>query len=819
MNQSIKSLHKILQLEQAKGYNNTAVMGGLDRYLQGWRSSAGDTTPSLFSTQSDFAYAALSKQQRESWVTTTLLQLAVETSTPSIQKNSKAIPHATSSHDHPLDSPITVIKGVNQTVAKGFARMGVTTIRDMLYLFPRRHLDYSQRRTVSELQTGIEQTLMATVLETQQVNLGVRRSTEANIGDHTGSIRVVWFNQPYLARTLRPHSKIVVSGKVGIFKGKKVFESPEWEFMESADLVHTGRLVPIYPLTQGLTSRVVRRILKQAIDGWSQQMPDSLPKEIQTRCGLIPLTLAIEQAHFPDTVYMKDQARRRLAFDEFFILQLGVLSKKYNWQELQQGNALQAVDETIQKFVSSLPFPLTKAQERVLQDIGTDLKRPKPMSRLLQGDVGSGKTVIAIAALLTGVASGFQGALMAPTEILAEQHFNSISTLFEKTGHLEKKQSNLCTYSLLLPSQRSLTIALLTGSLSPKEKEATHQSIQEGSIDLVIGTQALIQKGVHYANLGVAVVDEQHRFGVMQRSSLSQKGTQPHILVMSATPIPRTLALTLYGDLNLSIIDQLPPGRKAIRTRCVSPEQREKAYSFLRSKVEEKRQAFIICPLIEESDKIEAKAAIQEYHRLSEVAFPDLRLGLLHGRMPNSEKEQIMRAFRARELDILVSTSVVEVGIDVPNATIMMIEGADRFGLSQLHQFRGRVGRGEHQSFCLLLSESTSTEAQERLSVLERTQDGFSLAEEDLRLRGPGDFFGTRQSGLPNLRMARLSDVSILEMAREEAIRLFHQDPELKKPEHVLLAKERNQMWEQRVVSVDKKLKKTTRTASQADSS
>ncbi|MDY6834541.1 MAG: ATP-dependent DNA helicase RecG [Chloroflexota bacterium] len=818
MNQSIESLHKILQLEKAKGYNNTAVIGGLDRYLQGWRSSVGDATTSPFSIQSDFSYAALTQQQRETWVTTTLLKLTGKTSTSSIQINTQAITQVIPPVEHTLDSPITIIKGVNQTVAKGFSRMGLITIRDMLYFFPRRHLDYSQRRTVSELEAGTEQTLVATVFEAQQVNLGTRRSTEAYIGDNTGTIRAVWFNQPYLARTLRPHSKIVVSGKVGVFKGKNVFESPEWELMEFDDLVHTGRLVPVYPLTQGLTSRVVRRILKQVIDGWAHQMSDYLPNEIQTRCGLIPLASALEQAHFPKTLYAKDQARRRLAFDEFFILQLGVISKKHNWQELQQGNALDAVDETIQRFVSSLPFSLTKAQERVLKEIGTDLKQPKPMSRLLQGDVGSGKTVIAIASLLTAVANGLQGALMAPTEILAEQHFNSILTLFERIGHLEQRQSNLCTYSYLLPSKRSLTVALLTGSVSPKEKQATHQSIREGSIDLVIGTQALIQKGVHFANLGVAVVDEQHRFGVMQRSALSQKGTQPHILVMSATPIPRTLALTLYGDLNLSIIDQLPPGRKAIRTRCVSPEQREKAYSFLRSKIEEERQAFIICPLVEESDKIEAKAAIQEYQRLSEMAFPDLRLGLLHGRMTNSEKEKIMRSFRARELDILVTTSVVEVGIDVPNATIMMVEGADRFGLSQLHQFRGRVGRGEHQSFCLLLSESTSTEAQERLGVLERTQDGFLLAEEDLRLRGPGDFFGTRQSGLSNLRMAKLSDVSILELAREEAIRMFGQDPELKKPEHVLLAKERNHIWEQRIASAEGKSKRT-HAASQADSS
>jgi ATP-dependent DNA helicase RecG len=456
---------------------------------------------------------------------------------------------------------------------------------------------------------------------------------------------------------------------------------------------------------------------------------------------------------------------------------------------------LQIDRESLKGFLDSLPFSLTAAQKRVLREAITDVQKPKAMCRLLEGDGGSGKTIIATAVLLLAMANGFQGALMAPTEVLAEQHYNNLTALFAAMGELEKTEAGVHTYRLPFSHHPSVTIGRLMGKLSSKEKKALHKQITEGEVDLVIGTHALIQKEVEFSRLGLAVVDEQHRFGVMQRASLRQKGINPHLLVMSATPIPRTLALTLYGDLDLSIIDELPPGRKPIKTRWVSPENRKKAYDFVRSKIEERRQAFIICPLIEESEKVEAKAAIEEYQRLSEGVFSDLSVGLLHGRMSSSEKEEVMSRFRAGELDILVSTSVIEVGIDVPNATIMLIEGADRFGLSQLHQFRGRVGRGEHQSYCLLLAETPSAEGRERLSIIERTQDGFALAEEDLRLRGPGDFFGTRQSGLPDLRMARLSDVALLELAREEATRVFKEDPNLEQPEHQPLAQEMARLW------------------------
>jgi ATP-dependent DNA helicase RecG len=520
---------------------------------------------------------------------------------------------------------------------------------------------------------------------------------------------------------------------------------------------------------------------------------DYLPQELKERCNLLELSEAINQAHFPENEVLKDKARVRLAFNELFLLQLGVLNKKRDWQEDQPGSPFSTETPVLDAFISSLPFELTAAQHRVLKELLADLEKPIPMSRLLQGEVGSGKTVVATAALLVAAANNYQGAFMAPTEILAEQHHSAICELLSRVGHQEEGKDYLCSYSGLV--SHPLTVALLIGDINQVKKQKLQQDIVNGDIDIVIGTHALIQKGVEFCRLGFAVVDEQHRFGVTQRSALRQKGFSPHVLVMTATPIPRTLALTLYGDLDLSVIDQLPPGRQEIKTKWLKPGQRDSAYAFIRRQVASGSQAFIICPLIEESETIQAKAAIAEYERLSDDVFYDLRLGLLHGRMPASEKDKIMRCFRSGELDILISTPVVEVGIDVPNATVMLIESADRFGLSQLHQFRGRVGRGQEQSYCILLAENPSEVSRERLDIIEKIQDGFKLAGEDLSRRGPGEFFGTRQSGLPELRMARLTDVALLELARSEAIKLFQIDPGLDKSGHHPLAKELDRVW------------------------
>ena len=818
MSINVEPLRKILELECEKGYVDSAVIGGLDRFLRRWAGQAIEsiTSPYLLShfqrlhlTNSN--YASLTEQQRREWVNETFdflseaervgaekgeVELPKESIVPSppvASRRSLGAKRQSVMAAQSIDSPITTLRGVSSSLAVKFNRLGVKTIRDLLYFFPHRHLDYSQRKFISQLAEGEEQTIIANVWQAQVTMLGGRRGTEAIVGDETGNVRVVWFNNPYLAKKLPTNTRLVLSGRVSLFSGRHVFESPEWELVEDRELIHTGRLVPLYPLTQGLRPRQVRKLMKELIDQWAWRVEDFLPPELRQRCNLLELPQAISQAHYPEDEAAKDGARLRLAFDELFILQLGVLSKKRDWQESQPGNPFSARTPVLDAFTKSLPFELTAAQHRVLKELLADLEKPRPMSRLLQGEVGSGKTVVATIALLAAAANGYQGAFMAPTEILAEQHFTNICQLLSRVGHQVAGEDNLRSYSGLL--SHPLTVALLIGDINQARKQEIQQRIMSGDIDIAIGTHALIQKEVEFHRLGLAVVDEQHRFGVTQRSVLRQKGFNPHVLVMTATPIPRTLALTLYGDLDLSVIDQLPPGRQVVKTKWLKPAQRDSAYAFLRRQVAGGRQAFIICPLVEESEAIEAKAAVAEYQRLSEEVFPELRLGLIHGRMPAAEKDEVMHRFRSGELGVLVSTPVVEVGIDVPNATVMLVESADRFGLSQLHQFRGRVGRGQEQSYCMLLAENPSEIGRERLDLIEKIQDGFQLAEEDLRLRGPGEFFGTRQSGLPDLHMAKLSDVALLELARSEAIRLFQTDPSLAKPEHHLLAKELARVW------------------------
>ncbi len=805
-----KPLLKILKLEHEKGYRDAAVIGGLDRFLKSWAVEAAVAIASpreltrFKQLVINAGYASLSEEERRKWMRELVGFLKeleqpepapAKPESPPVKKRAARprTPKPATMPARSLDQPVTAVKGISDTLAKKFNKLGVWTVRDLLYFFPHRHLDYSQLKHVSDLNTGEEETIVANVWQAQETRPGGRRSTEAIVGDETGNIRVVWFNNPYLARQLKTNSRIVLSGRVGEFHGRQLFQSPEWELLEGEELVHTGRLVPVYPLTEGLHPRQVRRIMKPFVTDWAGAVEDFLPAEIRRKNGLLELAPAIAQAHYPDSEELKDRARLRLAFDELFLLQLGVLAKKRDWQESQPGTPLDFKKEIIDTFLKSLPFTLTAAQQKALNEILADLRKPKAMSRLLQGEVGSGKTVVATACLLAAVASGFQGAIMAPTEILAEQHFATLRKLLGRLGESEEREDHIYCFSGLLP--RPITVALLIGQITPKRKLKLQSFIEDGSVDIVIGTHALIQKGVEFKRLGLIVIDEQHRFGVAQRSTLRQKGFNPHVLVMTATPIPRTLALTLYGDLDLSVISELPPGRQEIKTKWLKPNQRESAYAFIRKQVAEGRQAFIICPLVEESEAIEAKAATAEYEHLSWEVFPDLKLGLIHGRLASQDKDDAMQRFHSGEFNILVSTPVVEVGIDVPNATVMLVESADRFGLSQLHQFRGRVGRGEHQSFCMLLADNPSQVGRERLDIIEKTRDGFELAEADLKLRGPGEFFGTRQSGLPDLKMAKLSDVAILELARNEAVKLFEVDPKLKKPEHEALVKELARVW------------------------
>jgi ATP-dependent DNA helicase RecG len=802
-------LRKVLELEQARGYADTAVIGGLDKFLRRWAAEvmASITSPRLLNDfkklhLDEAKYASLNPRQRQKWAGDVLAFLdSLKTAEAEVKpsprkaapprKRPAAVPQA---GGQSLDMPITTLQGVSTALAARFKKLGVSTIRDLLYFFPHRHLDYSRTNYIAGLTEGEEQTITANVWQAQVTMLGGRRGTEAIVGDETGNVRAVWFNNPYVAKSLPTNARVVLSGRVRLFGGRYVFESPEWELLEDKELVHTGRLVPLYSLTKGLHPRQVRKLMKAVVDRFAGQVADFLPPNLRKRCNLLELPQAIVQAHYPEDEAAKDDARTRLAFDELFLLQLGVLGRKHEWQESQPANPVSVEKRLLDGFIKSLPFELTAAQGKVLRELLADLGKPVAMSRLLQGEVGSGKTVVATAALLTAAASGYQGAFMAPTEILAEQHFASVGEVLSRTASRVEEEDNLRRFTGVL--DRPLTLALLIGDLSQANKQAVQQLVRDGEVDIVIGTHALIQKEVGFNKLGLVVVDEQHRFGVAQRSALRQKGFNPHMLVMTATPIPRTLALTLYGDLDLSVIDELPPGRQSIKTRWLKPEQRSSAYAFLKKQVAEGRQAFIICPLVEESEAIQARAAVAEYERLSKEILPDLKLGLIHGRFSAAEKDEVMHKFRSGELQVLVSTPVVEVGIDVPNATVMLVESADRFGLSQLHQFRGRVGRGSQQSYCMLLAENPSEIGRARLDLIEKIQDGFKLAEEDLKLRGPGEFFGTRQSGLPDLRMARLSDVKLLELARTEAIRLFEKDPGLKQAEHRLLSAEVARVWQ-----------------------
>lgn len=678
-----------------------------------------------------------------------------------------------------LDAPVARLQNVGPSHARKLGNLGVNTVQDLLYLFPRRYDDYSSLKTISQLMYGEEVTIKAkvSVVNTREVR-GNLHITNVLLADQTGSINATFYRQPFLAKRLRPGTQIVVSGRVDRDLNRLCFKHPEWEPL-TKELLHTARIVPVYPLTEGISARWLRRLISSVVDYWAGRIPDALPNEVRQHAKLMDLDDSLRQIHFPTNLEQLERARRRLAFEEFLMIQIGVLRQRRKWR-MQPGKPLEVPDGFVERFTGSLPYQLTDAQQRALREILQDIRQPAPMSRLLQGDVGSGKTVVAAAAMLVAVANGAQAVLMAPTEILAEQHYNTIRAIVEDM----KGAPGL-----------SPRVELLVGSMRQREKAGLHEMLATGAVSMAVGTHALIQEPVTFQNLAFAVIDEQHRFGVAQRSTIRQKGYNPHILVMSATPIPRTLALTVYGDLDLSVLDEMPPGRQKIETKWLEPRERERAYTFIRKQVGEGRQAFVICPLIEESEAIDARAAVEEYERLRKDVYPDLQVGLIHGKLRPAEKDAVMDAFRDGQIDVLVATSVVEVGIDVPNATVMLIEGADRFGLAQLHQFRGRVGRGVHQSYCMLLAEKSGSTSDERLKVIEKTQDGFRLAEEDLKLRGPGEFFGTRQSGLPDLRVAKLSDVRLLEEARRVAQELFDRDPDLGAPAHQLLRQEVLTFW------------------------
>ena len=757
----------------------------MDGFLEQWQASGNgesEAKPLRASNLLPVSYDAMSEKERSRWVLTVLSALGVEASTEGTSA-AKPAPKDPAPVDKSLsvDLPASVLRSVTSRVSAPLNRLGLKTVGDLLYLFPRRH---NRVVKIAELQFNEEHSVVASLWTAPSPP---RRGhplkiVEADFVDETGTIRVVWFNQPYMARNLKSGARYVLSGRVTTFNGRRTLNAPHLELVNTGDslekLTEHGRLFPVYPLSEGITQQSMRKIVREAMGRAASSVKDSLPADILKRNSFLPLERALWQAHYPDDLGTYEAARRRIAFEELFMMQLGVLSLRKQSDLVETTVPLSPPSGVMDAFLDSLPFTLTGAQKRVLNEVMTDIASDKrPMSRLLQGEVGSGKTVIALAALLTTATCGYQGAIMAPTEVLAEQHFLTVGRLLEGltmptiSGHLLSVH--------LEPHARPVTVGLLLGSTPAKAKREIHQMLAEGTLDIVIGTHAVIQESVEIPNLALAVVDEQHRFGVMQRAALRERGQRPHMLVMSATPIPRSLALTLYGDLDLSTIDELPPGRQPIRTKAVGPERRRSVYDFVRKEIAAGRQAFFIYPLIDESEAINARAAVKERDRLAQEVFPDLRVGLLHGRMSTGEKKEVMDDFRHGSLDILVSTPVVEVGIDVPNATVMVIEGADRFGLAQLHQFRGRVGRGEHASYCVLVAELPSEDAKERLAAMEEIDDGFKLAEVDLQLRGPGDYFGTRQSGMPDLRMARISDTDLLSLARQEAGALLDRDSTL----------------------------------------
>jgi ATP-dependent DNA helicase RecG len=851
-NPAFDKLYKILKLEADTGYRDKAMIGGLTQFAARWQQEAGDTPEAKQIADILRTYSALNPVDPRRLAISQIVQWMgmghspikpdpnaaasaqpIEPATePKPEKSEVAaapqeppsapitpttptkpiekaeippaaarpqpaprtlLPEARDEQGNPigLASPVTVISGIGPAYAEKLERIGVKTIRDVLYLLPRRYDDFSNLKPISRLQFGDEVTIMGTVWDAGEKRVrGGASIFQAILSDGSGTIQCTWFNS-YVGNQIKQGAQLVISGKVNEYNGRLTFSSPEFELLDS-ELLNTARIVPVYPLTEGVSNRWLRKITRRVVDYWSPRITDDLPNAVRTSAGLTTLPTALVQVHFPDSTSSLEAARKRLAFDELFLLQLGLLKQKQQWRS-DTGRALSTDRAVLHKFIQSLPYPLTEAQQRVIADILNDIGTPHPMSRLIQGDVGSGKTVVAAAAMYLTAQSPAQAALMAPTEILAEQHFKNLSKLLAALNEQG--------------ATPPLTVRLLTGSTSQAERETTLAEIADGRANIIVGTHALIQETVVFHDLALAIIDEQHRFGVAQRAALRQKGqpsrrgadtggrVSPHVLVMTATPIPRTLSLTIYGDLDLSVIDQMPPGRQPIETRIVLPAERERAYSFIRAQIEKGRQAFIICPLVEESDKIEAKAAVEEHARLQKHVFPQYQLGLMHGRMKPDEKDAAMRAFANNETQILVSTSVVEVGIDIPNATIIMIEGAERFGLAQLHQFRGRVGRGEHKSFCLLQTDLSAADITERLKAVEGSQDGFVLAEKDLQLRGPGQFFGTRQSGLPDMHMNNVTDARLIDLARREAEKVLRADPDLSADDHRPIAQRMQEFW------------------------
>jgi len=722
-----------------------------------------------------------------------------------------------------LDTPIEAIPRIGRSFQQKLNRMGIKIVEDLLWHFPHRYEDFSNILPIHKVKLNASCCVAGKILAIKSLRTWKRKIfvTEAIIEDKTGAIKAVWFNQPYLTKVLKEDDNICLAGKVALGKDGVFLSNPSYEKIDlisktyslKTNLIHTGRIIPVYPETEGLSSKWLRWILKPLLQKLKGQIPECLPPEIIKKYNFLPATEAIWQIHFPDSMEKAEKARERFSFEELFLIELSVLRERLKLNK-EKSPLIPLNIDLVKKFVSSLPFKLTDAQRKCAWQILKDLEKPRPMSRLLEGDVGSGKTVVAVIASLNVVKAGFQTAFMAPTEILAKQHFQEVSSLLKPFR---------IKIALLTGKEDKIIAQKLENEVLEISRNKLLEKTRKGEIDILIGTHALIQEKVRFNKLALCIVDEQHRFGVEQRAKLVQNPKSkiqdfyiPHLLSMTATPIPRTLSLTIYGDLDLSILDEMPKGRKKVITKVIPPKERIEAYNFIRKQVELENQVFVICPRIEsgttnqESENIafsfsvfsskqgkkrkgvgrrekkkdvfgwtEAKAVKEEYEKLSKKIFPDLKVGMLHGKMKTKEKEKVMKNFKAKKIDILVSTSVVEVGVDIPQATVMMIEGAERFGLAQLHQFRGRVGRSNLQSYCFLFTESGSQKTRQRLQAMLKAENGFELAQRDLEIRGPGSLYGIKQWGIPDLSMESLKNLPLVERTREAAKEILTEDPTL----------------------------------------
>ena len=796
----LKLLANILQLERDQKFNDRSVIGGVTKFISSqdpdittyFSEKFGPSSVSLLK----FDYTSATTPKRKIWVEQVhkhMVTMPHVTDTHSIvtrPRANKNLPPSTQQNPS-LFGPITDIKGIDIKTSDKLSKLGISNAWDIFYNSPRFHLDYSHFAAISEIASNRPTTITGIIVSSKTLRLGAGGKLLAGeivVQDTTGSVRCLWYGNRFISKTLKQNMSVTISGTPTYNQNRLTFLTPEYEIGNGDHNIHTGRLLPIYRLTAGLTAKRLRTFTWNIIQQFEKLMPTQhLPTNFYSQNCLLPLPKAVSQFHFPDSLESWEEAKKSLGFEELLSLQLALKTKTSISKPQMTSSPITAPKHFLESFCALLPFALTESQRTSIQEILEDLQNSlHPMNRLLQGDVGSGKTVVVTGAILATMQNGFQAALMVPTEILAEQHFSTLQSLIKTDKSINEMKGITSVFSPLL--NRFVTIGLLTGSTTAANKKTIYAEANSGKLDLLIGTHALINQDLKFSKLNLVITDEQHRFGVLQRSELVMDDRiHPHNLAMSATPIPRSLSLTLYGELRISTISHMPVGRTPIKTKWIPEEKKEVAYGFIRKHVISGSQAFIVCPAIEKNPLMKYLSAKEVYTELTEIYLSDLSVELLHGKMSAKQKEQTMTNFRNGVTQILVSTSVIEVGVDVPNANVMLIHGADRFGLSQLHQFRGRVGRGQEQSYCILLCTDPSETASARLSALEQTTNGFTLAEIDLKLRGPGDYFGVRQSGVPSMRLANLFDLSLMQLAKSTAQLIFEKDPHLTAHQHAHL--------------------------------